>query len=189
LGNCYRRRRPRGIRRRLLINPKFPVWLNRLGPSLCVRKRDAVPQQSAPCTGRQIVLWIGPDRTAAARGVDPALARTVYGPKSSHSTVSLRWNHPERSSTCSLLYISPGTKSPFAAFRRRVVGRTAGCIVLSRHYFVSQVASLLKFANETTNPQLAAVLIEKAADLKSQVDESSTRPDPSPQTPDVPSER
>jgi len=33
-GNRYRRRRPRGIRRRLLINPKFPVWLNRLGPSL-----------------------------------------------------------------------------------------------------------------------------------------------------------
>jgi hypothetical protein len=65
------------------------------------------------------------------------------------------------------------------------VGRIAGNIVLSRDYFVSQVTSLLKFAKETTNPQLAAVLIEKAADLKSQVDESSTTPDPSPQTPDV----
>ncbi len=50
---------------------------------------------------------------------------------------------------------------------------------------MSQVTSLLKFAKETTNPRLAAVLIEKAADLKSQVDESSTTPDPSPQTPDV----
>ena len=50
---------------------------------------------------------------------------------------------------------------------------------------MSQVTSLLKFAKETTNPELAAVLIEKAADLKSQVDESSTTPDPSPQTPDV----
>ena len=49
--------------------------------------------------------------------------------------------------------------------------------MLSRDYFVSQVTSLLKFAKETTNPQLAAVLIEKAADLKSQVDESSTTPD------------
>jgi hypothetical protein len=57
--------------------------------------------------------------------------------------------------------------------------------MLSKDYFVSQVTSLLKFAKETTNPQLAAVLIEKAADLKSQVDESSTTPDPSPQTPDV----
>jgi hypothetical protein len=57
--------------------------------------------------------------------------------------------------------------------------------MLSRDYFVSQVTSLLKFAKETTNPQLAAVLIEKAADLKSQVDESSTTPDPNPQAPDV----
>jgi hypothetical protein len=62
---------------------------------------------------------------------------------------------------------------------------TLGNIMLSRHYFVSQVASLLKFAKETTNPQLAAVLIEKAADLKSQVDESSTTPDPTPQASDV----
>jgi hypothetical protein len=53
--------------------------------------------------------------------------------------------------------------------------------VLSRDYFVNQVASLLKFAKETTNPKLAAVLIAKAADLKSQVDESSTTP----QAPDV----
>ena len=48
--------------------------------------------------------------------------------------------------------------------------------MLSRDYFVNQVASLLKFAKETTNPKLAAVLIAKAADLKSQVDESSTTP-------------
>jgi hypothetical protein len=61
--------------------------------------------------------------------------------------------------------------------------------VLSRDYFVSQVASLLKFAKETTNPQLAAVLIEKAADLKSQGDESSTTPDPTPQASDAQPER
>jgi hypothetical protein len=53
--------------------------------------------------------------------------------------------------------------------------------VLSRDYFTRQVTALLKFAKETTNPQLAAVLIEKAADLKSQIDESSATPDPSPQ--------
>jgi len=50
---------------------------------------------------------------------------------------------------------------------------------------VSQAAALLKFAKETTNPQLAAVLIEKAADLKSQSDESGTAPDLGPQTPDA----
>jgi hypothetical protein len=61
--------------------------------------------------------------------------------------------------------------------------------VLSRDYFVSQVTALLKFAKETTDPQLAAVLIEKAADLKSQVDESSRTPDPTPHAPDVQPEK
>ena len=53
---------------------------------------------------------------------------------------------------------------------------------------MSQMTTLLKFAKATTNPQLAAVLIEKAADLKSQVDESSTMPGPTPQAPDAPPE-
>jgi hypothetical protein len=64
-------------------------------------------------------------------------------------------------------------------------GAFARNIVLSRQYFVRQVAALLQFAKETTNPQLAAVLIEKAADLKSQIDESGVPPDPGPQTPDA----
>src|SRR5712671_5080856 len=48
-----------------------------------------------------------------------------------------------------------------------------------------QISGTGSFAKETTNPRLAAVLIEKAADLKSQVDESSTTPDPTAQAPDV----
>jgi hypothetical protein len=60
---------------------------------------------------------------------------------------------------------------------------------IGRDYFVRQAATLLKFAKATTNPQLAAVLIEKAADLKSQVDESSTKPEPNAQAPDVQPER
>jgi hypothetical protein len=55
----------------------------------------------------------------------------------------------------------------------------------SWYYLVRQATTILKFANSTTNPQLAAVLIEKAADLKSQVDETSTTPDPGPLAPDV----
>ena len=87
-------------------------------------------------------------------------------------------------------YTSAGNEIP----ARRVSalgGRAYGGVhhMLSRHYFVSQVASLLKFAKETTNPQLAAVLIEKAADLKSQVDESSTTLDPSHVAPDVEPEK
>jgi len=69
------------------------------------------------------------------------------------------------------------------------VGRIAGNIVLSRYYFTRQAATLLKFAKATTNAQLAAFLIEKAADLKSQVDEASALPDLSPQAPDVLPER
>jgi hypothetical protein len=58
--------------------------------------------------------------------------------------------------------------------------------VLAKTYFTRQAASLLKFAQSTSNPQLAALLIQKAADLKSQV-EPQPRPgeDKSPQAPDV----
>jgi hypothetical protein len=59
--------------------------------------------------------------------------------------------------------------------------------VIGRQYFVRQAATLLTFTQSTNNPRLAAVLIVKAADLKSQLDES-TRPDPSPLAPDAESE-
>jgi hypothetical protein len=56
--------------------------------------------------------------------------------------------------------------------------------VIDRRYFTRQATTLLKFAKSTTNPQLAAVLIEKAADLKSQVD-ASNLPDAAPLAPDI----
>ena len=48
-----------------------------------------------------------------------------------------------------------------------------------------QAATLLKFARSTNNPELAAVLVEKAVALKSQVDEKSPMADPSAQGPDI----
>jgi hypothetical protein len=61
-----------------------------------------------------------------------------------------------------------------------------GNIVLGRLYFTRQAAALLKYAKATSNPELAAVLVQKAADLKSQTD---THKDPSndksPLAPDV----
>jgi len=57
--------------------------------------------------------------------------------------------------------------------------------VVGRSYFTRQAATLLKFAKSTKNPELAAVLIEKAADLKSHVDETMPLTDPSPLAPDV----
>ena len=56
--------------------------------------------------------------------------------------------------------------------------------MVGRSYFTRQATTLLKFAKSTNNPHLAAVLIEKAADLKSKVDETMP-PDPSPLAPDV----
>ncbi len=58
--------------------------------------------------------------------------------------------------------------------------------MLARLYFTRQAASLLKFAKATSNPELAAVLVQKAADLKAAT-EHPRRPadDKSPAAPDV----
>jgi hypothetical protein len=56
--------------------------------------------------------------------------------------------------------------------------------VVGRQYLTRQATTLLKFAQSSSDPQIAAALIEKAADLKLQVDET-TLPDPSPRAPDV----
>ena len=59
--------------------------------------------------------------------------------------------------------------------------------MLGRPYFTRQAATLLKFAKLTTNPALAASMVERAADLKAQID-SDKRPDPSVAPPDVETE-
>jgi len=56
--------------------------------------------------------------------------------------------------------------------------------VIGRNYFARQAATLLKLAKSTNDPRFAAALIEKAADLKSLVDESPA-PDQSAQGPDI----
>jgi hypothetical protein len=57
--------------------------------------------------------------------------------------------------------------------------------VIGRQYYTRQAATLVEFARATHDPELAAALIEKASDLLSQIDESSTRPDPTPLAPDI----
>ena len=56
--------------------------------------------------------------------------------------------------------------------------------VLGRLYFARQAKTLLQFARSTSNPELAASLIERAADLKAQID-AEERPSPSLHAPDV----
>ena len=57
--------------------------------------------------------------------------------------------------------------------------------MIGREYFVRQAELLLNFAKATKDPNVAAGLIEKAADLKLQVDEPGARPGPSPLAPDA----
>jgi len=57
--------------------------------------------------------------------------------------------------------------------------------LIGRGYFVRQAATLLKFAQTTTDPKVAAGLVDKAADLRSQVDETSALPDLGARAPDV----
>jgi hypothetical protein len=56
--------------------------------------------------------------------------------------------------------------------------------VIGRQYLVRQAKTLLEFAKTTNDPDLAAVLVEKAAAYKSQLDRSSAR-DPTLRAPDV----
>ena len=56
--------------------------------------------------------------------------------------------------------------------------------MVGRDYFARQATTLLKFARSTANPELAAVLVEKAAEL-SALGEASPPPDRSPRAPDV----
>ena len=56
--------------------------------------------------------------------------------------------------------------------------------MIGRNYFTRQAETLLKFAKSTSDPQVAAALVEKAVSLKSKIDESG-QPDPSPLPPDV----
>jgi len=57
--------------------------------------------------------------------------------------------------------------------------------VIGREYFVRQAAILFKFAKATRDPKVSAALMEKAADLKLQVDELGAQPDLSPLAPDI----
>lgn len=55
--------------------------------------------------------------------------------------------------------------------------------MIGKEYFVRQAAILFRFAKTTTDPKLSAALLDKAADLKLQVDNPVT-PDAPPLAPD-----
>ena len=60
-----------------------------------------------------------------------------------------------------------------------------GNIVVDKEYLSRQAVTLLKFGKATSDPKVAAGLIEKAADLQSQLDQTAMPADLSPRAPDV----
>jgi len=65
------------------------------------------------------------------------------------------------------------------------LGYQRGSRVIGREYFVRQAAILFKFAKITKDPKISAALLEKAADLKLQLDELGTPPGLTPPAPDI----
>jgi hypothetical protein len=66
------------------------------------------------------------------------------------------------------------------------LGYHGGSTVIGREYFVRQATILFKFAKVTKDPTISAALLEKAAELKSQVDDAIPPPsDRSPRPPDI----
>ena len=57
--------------------------------------------------------------------------------------------------------------------------------VIGKAYFVRQAAILFKFAKATKDPKISAALMEKAADLKLQVDDPWASRDLTPPAPDI----
>ncbi len=64
------------------------------------------------------------------------------------------------------------------------LGPTGKNTVLGRQYLTRQAMTLLNLAKTTRDPKVAAGLLDKAADLKSKVDES-TLPKQLPLAPDI----
>ena len=57
--------------------------------------------------------------------------------------------------------------------------------MIGKAYFVNQAAILFRFAKATKDPKISAALMEKAADLKSRVDDPTVSRDVTPPAPDI----
>jgi hypothetical protein len=58
-------------------------------------------------------------------------------------------------------------------------------IVAGKEYLTRQAATVMKFAHTTTDPEVAARLVEKAVDLQCRLGVAAARPDRSPRAPDI----
>jgi len=60
-----------------------------------------------------------------------------------------------------------------------------GKYMVRNQYIMRQITTLLKFARTTTDPKIAAAVVEKATNLKDRADETMPRLDLGPRAPDV----
>ena len=77
------------------------------------------------------------------------------------------------------------TFDPFLCSVGGALGYHGEIPVIGKEYFVRQAAILFRFAKATKDPQISAALLEKAADLKLQVDDPSASRDLTPRAPDI----
>ena len=89
-------------------------------------------------------------------------------------------------SLCILLYSSPERNQSWRVMAS-ALGYHGEIEVIGKEYFVRQAAILLGLAKATRDPKISAALLDKAADLKSQLDEPTI--DRSPRAPDVQPEK
>jgi hypothetical protein len=70
---------------------------------------------------------------------------------------------------------------------RGICGRwdTKGKAVIGKQYFMRQAAILFGIAKATKDPKMSAALMDKAADVKSKVDELGAPLDLTPLAPDI----
>ena len=66
-----------------------------------------------------------------------------------------------------------------------LVGYHGESKVIGKEYFMRQAAILFGLAKATTDPKISAALLDKAADLKLQVDKLGASPDVTPLAPDI----
>ena len=77
-----------------------------------------------------------------------------------------------------------GPECPISAWNMRRWD-TKGKTVIGKQYFVRQAAILFGIAKATKDPKMSAALMDKAADIKSKVDELGAPLDLTPRAPDV----
>jgi hypothetical protein len=141
------------------------------------------PSSASPVPG---FIWSIGNREAFGRGLTsrPTLPRWAGAFR---ARPQVRTHDQRETTDLSIVsYFSPERISPQCVFAAGVTGNDSSkrgtSIVPGKKYLTEQAATFLKFAMATTDPEVAAGFLDKAADLRARSEEA---PDASPRAPDV----